>query len=357
MMLMQFPTHDRVWCARRCFLLALGLTSCVFSSDEKDRGSGDSVSATMNVSFPDGSSTQVRFTRAALGGTMEFDPDDRPEMRRVLLQLESAAGEGVDCRIELEVDGYCGAGSYPLGVSAVGIATLFDCPGVSDDYESVINLSDGAVELRRLAVDAERGATAGAAYPVELQGSLSHSFDGIELDASFDIVGQIDGRDAEEQECGEFTPLPDGGSGGSGSGGSGSGGSDSGGSGSGGSDSGGSGSGGSSDGSTPEIIAGDIACQRGSDSSAEMIFVELQYTDPQGDFTVEQGRLTAHDPETSEPVDVLNDVLLCLDGQCVASWIINPLRCDDYRNSYEFSATVTDETGLESERLFLPWRD
>ena len=169
-------------------------------------------------------------------------------------------------------------------------------------------------------------------------------------------IGRIEGRDAEEQECREFTPLPDGGSGGSGSGGSGSGGSGSGGSGS-----GGSGSGGSSDGSTPEIIAGDIACQRGSDSTAEMIFVELQYTDPQGDFTVEQGRLTAHDLETSEPVDVLNDVmtdvLVCFDGQCVTSWFINPLRCDDYRNSYEFSATVSDITGLESERLFLPWRD
>ena len=185
----------------------------VACTSDKEGGSSATiaVTASMDVLFPDGFSTSVELPSGTLGGRMEFDPDDRPEMRRLEMDFSSSANPSIDCGFEVFVSGYCGPGVYPLGASAGASATLFDCPEVPDSYEVEFGLNSGSVTLYELSVDAASGAAAGDFYPVAVGGVLENTLDGLTVISEFQISGPVLGRDAEERECGEYTPLdPDG---------------------------------------------------------------------------------------------------------------------------------------------------
>ena len=112
------------------------------------------------------------------------------------------------------------------------------------------------------------------------------------------------------------------------------------------------------DGDGPVIVEGKAWCQAGSDSSGMIFYFDVRYADPQGDFDVDQGSVTAQDK--SSGTEVFTDSLLfCREGKCEGSFRdgVYPLVTCATADGYEFLASVTDRSGLQSDTVLLTWED
>ncbi|HCH65213.1 MAG TPA: hypothetical protein DFR83_20580, partial [Deltaproteobacteria bacterium] len=74
---------------------------------------GAACAADLTISMPDGSTTTLDFCQAwDFNASMEYDPDDPPEVIAFDLTLHATTEEDFDCRVQLMQEGVCGTGYY-----------------------------------------------------------------------------------------------------------------------------------------------------------------------------------------------------------------------------------------------------
>jgi hypothetical protein len=166
---------------------------------------GSSCSADLTLTFPDESTTTLDgCTDWNFVASMEYDPDDPPEVIDFTFTLGGTTEADFDCRVELVQEGVCGEGYYDQR-DATGTTTmvLMDCSGVSDEYESTFDGSEGYLRIDTLDAGSTTGSFAGQPLSTTLEGHLHvWSSEGIELEGDVALtLTQLAGDGEEQTDC------------------------------------------------------------------------------------------------------------------------------------------------------------
>lgn len=170
--------------------------------------SGVDCSSSLGVTFPGGERSPIPCEDASLSATMEFDPDDPPEVRTLTVHIDGSSSSGFQCELSLSIEGVCGPESYWVGSRVSVSVETWDCAGAPDDFEGSFSAFDGAITLTTLETTDEVGDLTGQAVPVRVAGDLDLQLpDGMRLDGHFQVRRTVTGEDAEEQECAVSGPV------------------------------------------------------------------------------------------------------------------------------------------------------
>ncbi|HCH64067.1 MAG TPA: hypothetical protein DFR83_14785 [Deltaproteobacteria bacterium] len=113
------------------------------------------------------------------------------------------------------------------------------------------------------------------------------------------------------------------------------------------------------DGDGPVVISGRMWCDSGGESAGMITFFEVRYADPQGNSDVEFGEVAVY--ATGSTTEVFRDeMLVCRSGTCEATYrdgvYDSSVTCSTV-DRFDFFATVTDRSGLQSEAVTIEWED
>jgi len=166
---------------------------------------GSSCSADLTLTFPDESTTTLDgCTDWSFVAAMEYDPDDPPEVIDFTFTLGGTTEADFDCRVELAQEGICGEGYYDQR-EATGTTTmvLMDCSGVSDEYESTFDGSEGYLRIDTIDAGSTTGSFAGQPLATTLEGHLHvWSSEGIDLRGDIALtLTQVAGDGQKQTEC------------------------------------------------------------------------------------------------------------------------------------------------------------
>ena len=113
------------------------------------------------------------------------------------------------------------------------------------------------------------------------------------------------------------------------------------------------------DGDGPVVISGRMWCESGGESAGMITFFEVRYADPDGNSDVEFGEISVFVAGTTTEV-FRDEMLVCRAGKCEASCrdgiCESSLTCSTV-DRFDFLATVTDRSGLQSEAVVIEWED
>jgi hypothetical protein len=185
-------------------LLLLACTTPVDTTDVEETDAPDSPAceSTLVIDYPGGDSSPMPCLTVAVETTMEFDPDDPPELRTLKVVMDGSDGQGFECGLSFQIDGVCDDGSYRIGSLVSLDVETFDCEGTPDLYEGVLPGLSGVIVLDELSTSTEVGNLTGQSIPVGIVGSMDIQLrDGARLHGAFQIAVQVTGADAEEEVC------------------------------------------------------------------------------------------------------------------------------------------------------------
>jgi hypothetical protein len=191
---------------RLCLLVLTWCVACATPSPYEeppvDSDDDEQCSADFEITYPGGAVSSVPCVNVSMDATMEFDPDDPPELRTIEIEVDGSESVGFECSVRVEISGLCGLGSYPVG-SAVSVDVVtFDCEGTPDAFEGTVSAFSGTVQLTLMSTSEEVGNLTGRSVPVEVAGSLDLQLaDGAALRGPFHLEEAVVGEDAEELAC------------------------------------------------------------------------------------------------------------------------------------------------------------
>ena len=152
--------------------LSLALAACSgpdpFQDDDTSPPdeAGPACLSEVRLGYPAGETSPIPCEAAQLTATMEFDPDDPPELRTLELRVDGSTSAGFQCDLTLSVRGVCGPESYWIGDQVEVQVDTWDCEGTPDDFEGSYAAEDGVVELTSLETPDEVGDLTGVSLAV-----------------------------------------------------------------------------------------------------------------------------------------------------------------------------------------------
>lgn len=174
---------------------------------EEAQGAGGCASDIVLV-YPTGERSPVPCESASIQATMEFDPDDPPELRTLAVTIDGSSSAGFQCSLAFTIEGVCGPEDYWIGDKVSLSAETWDCSGTPDAFEGSLSADDGAIELTRLETTDEVGDLTGDSVPVRVVGAMQLTLPGgVRMEGAFDVRRTVIGEDAEEQECAVSGPV------------------------------------------------------------------------------------------------------------------------------------------------------
>jgi hypothetical protein len=136
----------------------------------------------------------------SLDASFEFDPDDVPEIRSLILAFDGSAEAEFECTVAITQDHVCGDGYYRQGAGESGttqVVTL-DCTGVDDADETTFS-GTGYLHLTSIDTGEDAGSFAGQGLYTSIDGTLSVSNGDFALTGEFSVAATQLAGDAEEQ--------------------------------------------------------------------------------------------------------------------------------------------------------------
>lgn len=164
--------------------------------------------SSLELAFPDGTRSPLPCVTSSVETTMEFDPDDPPEIRTLQVAINSSDSAGFECNLSFSIRGVCGAQSYWIGERVTLSVASWDCTGTPDAFEGALTAQSGFIDLGVIETTDRTGNLTGESVPVRVRGSVQLQLDdGARLEGAFDVAADVVGEDAEEQECAAAEPV------------------------------------------------------------------------------------------------------------------------------------------------------